>query len=83
MARVRGLTVDQAEGDIPAYLAALRAVCAEGPVGTTGYCMGARLAVRAATGHPEDVAAAGGFHGGRLATDDAESPHPRLPPVAR
>jgi carboxymethylenebutenolidase len=78
MARVRGLTVEQAEADIPAYLAALRGLCAPGPVGTTGYCMGARLAVRAATGHPDDVAAVGGFHGGGLATDDPDSPHARL-----
>ena len=61
--------------DAPAYLAALRDRCAEGPVGTTGYCMGARLAVRTANAHPDDVGAAGGFHGGGLATDDDDSPH--------
>jgi carboxymethylenebutenolidase len=37
--------------------------------------MGARLAVRTANAHPEDVAAVGGFHGGGLATDDDTSPH--------
>ncbi|MBF4768107.1 dienelactone hydrolase family protein [Nocardioides agariphilus] len=73
--RVRGLAPDQVLGDATAYLAALRARCADGPVGTTGYCMGARLAVRTANAHPDDVAAVGGFHGGGLATDDDDSPH--------
>ena len=76
MPRVGRLTPDLAEGDIPAYLAALRGLhgVADGPVGTTGYCMGARLAVRAANLDPQ-VAAVGGFHGGGLATDEPDSPH--------
>jgi carboxymethylenebutenolidase len=80
MQRVGALTPDKAEADIAAYLEALRTVpgTGAGPVGTVGYCMGARLAVRAATGHPDDVAACGGFHGGGLATDDADSPHRAL-----
>lgn len=73
--RVRGLTPDQLLVDTPAYLAALRERCAHGGVGTTGYCMGARLAVRTANAHPDDIAAVGGFHGARLATDDDDSPH--------
>ncbi len=79
MDRVRALTPEQALADAPAYLAALRNRCADGPVGVTGYCMGARLAVRTASAHPDDVAAAGGFHGGGLATDDDDSPHLGLP----
>ena len=75
MERVRALTPEDVAADAPAYLAALRGRCAAGPVGTTGYCMGARLAVRTANAHPEDVAAVGGFHGGGLATDDDPSPH--------
>ena len=78
MPRVSGLTSDLAVADIAAYVAALRAICAPGPIGTTGYCMGARLAVRTATGHPDDVAAVGGFHGGGLATDAPDSPHAGL-----
>ena len=73
--RVKALTPDKAEADIPAYVAALREHCAAGPLGTTGYCMGARLSVRTASAFPDDVAAAGGFHGGGLATDDDTSPH--------
>lgn len=48
---------------------------AAGPVGVTGYCLGAVLSLRAAATHPERVAAAAGFHGGSLATEDADSPH--------
>ena len=75
MDRVRALTPELLAADAPSYLSALRDRCADGPVGTTGYCMGARLAVRTATAHPDEVAAVGGFHGGGLATDDDASPH--------
>jgi carboxymethylenebutenolidase len=80
MPRVQGLTADKAEIDIPAYLETLRGLpgVSSGPVGTTGYCMGARLAVRTA-GLDPDVAAVGGFHGGGLVTDADDSPHTRLP----
>lgn len=77
MRRVGHLTPELAERDIPAYVAALREHCAEGPIATTGYCMGARLAVRTAS-LDESVAACGGFHGGGLVTDDEASPHRRL-----
>jgi len=75
--RVGRLTTDKALPDIDAWLAALRGLdgVAPGPVGATGYCMGARLAVRTATAHPEAVAACGGFHGGGLATEEPDSPH--------
>ncbi|MFL6062023.1 MAG: dienelactone hydrolase family protein [Marmoricola sp.] len=74
------LTSDMAVADNAAYVAALRGIDGvdDGPIGVSGYCMGARLAVRAAGRHPEDVAAVGGFHGGRLVTDDADSPHREL-----
>ena len=77
MPRVGRLTSDLAVPDIAAYVQTLRGLpgVAEGPIGVTGYCMGARLAVRAATSHPALVTACGGFHGGGLVTDDADSPH--------
>ncbi|NHA67075.1 dienelactone hydrolase family protein [Phycicoccus flavus] len=77
MSRVRRLTTDLARADIAEYVTALRGLegVDDGPLGTTGYCMGARLAVYAAADHPDDVAACGGFHGGGLVTDDADSPH--------
>lgn len=46
-----------------------------GPVGTTGYCMGGRFSLAAAGTFPERVAASASFHGSKLATDDADSPH--------
>jgi len=44
-------------------------------VGLTGYCMGGRMAVRTAAQYPARVAAAASFHGGRLVTEDPNSPH--------
>jgi carboxymethylenebutenolidase len=75
--RVAGLTADLAADDITAYIAALRSTpgVSDGPLGVTGYCMGARHAIRAAGAHPYDVAAVGGFHGGNLITDQDDSPH--------
>ncbi|WP_285242207.1 dienelactone hydrolase family protein [Pseudarthrobacter sp. fls2-241-R2A-127] len=75
--RVGRLTSDKALPDIDAWVSTLTGLdgVASGPIGTTGYCMGARLAVRTATAHPEVIAACGGFHGGGLATDEPDSPH--------
>jgi carboxymethylenebutenolidase len=75
--RVGALTSDRLARDIPAYLAALREHSAGGDgstVGVVGYCMGARLAVRAAGLDPSVVAVAG-FHGGGLIADGPDSPH--------
>ena len=76
MQRVRALTTDLLARDLPAYLAALRALpeVAGVRVGVTGYCMGARIAVRAAGLDPA-VVAVGGWHGGGLVTDAPDSPH--------
>lgn len=75
--RVGRLTAGPAVRDIDAWISALSAAdgVSPGPMGTTGYCMGARLAVRTASAHPERIAACGGFHGGGLATDAPDSPH--------
>jgi carboxymethylenebutenolidase len=78
--RLQGLSTELALADIAAYVAALRGQpgVSGGPIGTVGYCMGARLAVRAAGAHPDVVAAAAGFHGGGLVTDAEDSPHRSL-----
>lgn len=47
----------------------------DGPIGATGYCLGAYLALSAAAAHPDRIAAVGAFHGGHLATDRPDSPH--------
>lgn len=75
MERVRALTPDRAGPDAHAWVTELAEHAAAGPIGVTGYCMGARLAVRTAGWFPERVAAVGGFHGGGLVTDAADSPH--------
>lgn len=73
--RVAGLTPDRSEPDSDAWVRALEGHAGDGPIGVTGYCMGARLAVRAAGRFPGTVGAVGGFHGGRLVTDADDSPH--------
>ncbi|AZQ39743.1 dienelactone hydrolase family protein [Streptomyces cyaneochromogenes] len=74
---MQSLTPELAMRDAGAYLRwmAQRPEVADGPVALTGYCMGARLALRTAGAYPERVAAAAGFHGGQLATDAPDSPH--------
>jgi carboxymethylenebutenolidase len=62
------------------YLDAL-AQHADGPVGVTGYCMGGRLGWLIAAAYPDRVAALGGFHTGRMVTDEDESPHLLAPQV--
>jgi len=71
------LTGEVVARDAAAYLVwlAARPEAAAGPVGTSGYCMGARLALLTAGSHPEKVAAAAGFHAAGLATDAPDSPH--------
>jgi carboxymethylenebutenolidase len=46
-----------------------------GPVVITGYCMGGTNALRVIEALPDRVKAVGSFHGGRLATDEPDSPH--------
>ena len=75
--RISALTPDGMRSDIPAYLHVLREHSEGQEVGVVGYCMGARLAIRAAGLDPA-VTAAAGFHGGGLVTDDADSPHESL-----
>ncbi|WP_328823421.1 dienelactone hydrolase family protein [Metallococcus carri] len=72
-----GLTSAQSTADTAVWLDALRSRddVADGPVGVVGFCMGVRLALRAAGAHPDLVKAVAGFHGGGLVTDDADSPH--------
>jgi carboxymethylenebutenolidase len=75
MDRVGALTPERSTADAEAWVAELEKHAGDGPVGVTGYCMGARLAVRTAGQFPGAVAAVGGFHGGRLVTDAPDSPH--------
>jgi carboxymethylenebutenolidase len=63
--------------DARAFVAFLRGHrdVADGPLGTVGYCMGGRQALRMAGALRDDVGAAASFHGGGLATEAPDSPH--------
>lgn len=75
--RIGRLTPVLGSRDFPAWLEALRAQpgVAPGPIGTVGFCMGGRLAVRLSGEFPDDVAACAAIHTGGLVTDGADSPH--------
>lgn len=68
------LTPDRLAADGAAYLDEL-GTASDGRFAIAGYCLGARLGLRIAAAHPDRVAALAGFHGGRLVTDDPDSPH--------
>lgn len=74
---LRSLKPDVLMRDAEAYLRFLAdsPLAADGPVGITGYCMGAGLALRTAGTFPDRVAAAAGFHGAHLASEAEDSPH--------
>ncbi|MFC9130399.1 dienelactone hydrolase family protein [Streptomyces sp. NPDC057099] len=74
---IQSLTPEATMRDADAYLAWLSEcpMVKGGPVGVTGYCMGAGLALRTAGTYPDRVAAAAGFHGANLASTAADSPH--------
>ncbi|MFF1837012.1 dienelactone hydrolase family protein [Streptomyces sp. NPDC058231] len=74
---LQSLTPELVVRDADAYLRWLAACpqATDGPIGITGYCMGAGLALRTACAYPDRVAAVAGFHGGNLASDAADSPH--------
>lgn len=48
-------------------------------IGTTGYCMGGPMVMRTVAAVPDRFAAGGTFHGGGLATAQANSPHLLIP----
>jgi carboxymethylenebutenolidase len=79
---LRSVTPDRAMGDAGVVLGAVASdpAAADGPKVCVGYCMGGRLALRAASQLPDMVAAAG-IHTGRLVTDQPDSPHYELATV--
>ncbi len=62
-----------------AYLDAHAAVDTSRKIGTTGYCMGGPFTMLTAATLPDRIGAGASFHGGRLVTDDARSPHLLVP----
>lgn len=57
------------------YLDAQASVARDRKMGTTGYCMGGPITMRTAAARADRIGAAASFHGGRLVTKDADSPH--------
>jgi carboxymethylenebutenolidase len=74
------LTPSAVEADGGAFLGKLGELT-DGPVGVSGYCFGGRLGWMIAAAHPDRVAALGGFHTGRMVSDDEESAHLLAPRV--
>ena len=77
------VTPDRAAADTEAVLAALGAepATAGGPAVCVGYCLGARVALHAASRFADRFAAAAGIHPGALVTGQADSPHHDLAAV--
>lgn len=61
------------------YLDAQPAVDAKRKLGTMGYCMGGPITVRTAAARADRIGAGASFHGGRLVTDEPDSPHLLVP----
>ncbi|OOC02721.1 dienelactone hydrolase family protein [Amycolatopsis azurea] len=81
MPLIKEHTTERALSDAEAYLGFLTAQpeVRSGPVAAIGYCMGAVLAMRTATAHPDRIAAVAGFHPGALVTEEPDSPHRQIP----
>jgi carboxymethylenebutenolidase len=82
MATMRSLNatthVTDAKAFIP-WLDAQASVDKRRKMGTMGYCMGGPITMRTAATFPERVGAGASFHGGGLATANADSPHLLIP----
>ena len=80
---MRQLTPEAAARDTLAYVEYLEQQPSVVPdlLGTTGYCMGGALSLRAAAQLPDKVTAAASFHGGNLAPDDPNGPHHLAPRI--
>jgi len=63
------------------YLDAQKSVDGKRQMGTLGYCMGGPMVVRTAATRADRIGAGASFHGGGLVTDDADSPHLRVPDI--
>jgi carboxymethylenebutenolidase len=77
MPLIQGLTTDLLTRDTRTYLDffAGQDGVDPGPVVVVGYCMGGTNALKAIEAYPDRIKAMASFHGGRLATDQPDSPH--------
>jgi carboxymethylenebutenolidase len=77
MTLIQTVTVPRVVADAKAMLDYAKTDKAADPkrVGTAGFCMGGKLALGVAQAYPDVVKAAASLHGGRLVTDQPDSPH--------
>src|ERR1700761_2158570 len=77
------LTGAMMEKDAPLYVQALldQPEVSGSKIAAVGYCFTGAMALRTAAVSPDKVAAAASFHGGRLVTEEPDSPHSRIPQV--
>jgi carboxymethylenebutenolidase len=77
------LPQDAMERDASTYIDFLTSQkeTAAGKIGIAGYCFSGKMAMYAAAGRADKVAAAASFHGGGLFTNDLASPHLALPRI--
>jgi carboxymethylenebutenolidase len=76
LAMARDLTPEKSKSDADALLKYAESHDADVKnVGAVGYCMGGGIAMRMAAFFPDQIKAVASYHAGRLATDDAASPH--------
>lgn len=81
---ISGLTAETQATDARAFvdfLDAQASVDSKRQMGTLGYCMGGPMTVRTAATRPDRIGAGASFHGGRLVTDQPDSPHLRVPEI--
>jgi len=74
---VTSVTPERALADTDAVFAAIESdpAAGSGAKVCVGYCMGARIALHAASARPDEFVAAAGIHPGALVTDRPDSPH--------
>ena len=77
------VTPENMVADTTALLSAIASdpAASSGPKVCVGYCLGARVALRAASALPEEFVAAAGIHPGSPITDKPDSPHHDLATV--
>jgi carboxymethylenebutenolidase len=77
---LQGTTDEMVASDVAALLTFIdgQPAAAPPPMGTIGYCIGARSVILTLHDHPDLFAAGVGLHPSFCATEDADSPHHKL-----
>lgn len=83
IALARGISRDMVRSDVAAILDFARHEPVDpGAAGSVGFCLGGRIAIRAAQEFPQRFVATASLHGTLLVTDAPDSPH-KLAPLMR